>query len=560
MLSVATLVVTVMGMNDDAAISVAGGDTASGQVVEDGTTATAGTLSFTDVDLADVHTVAVASTPAGTLGALTASKTADTNGSGTGGTVAWNYTVDNSAIQNLAEGESKVETFTVQLFDGTSTVAQTVTVTVSGTNDVPTAVGDVVAVNEDATTDDLTAVLLSNDTDVDNGAILSILSVGEASFGTLSLTTEGLTYTADAALLDALAAGATTTDTFAYTVRDEFGASSTATALVTITGVNDAPDAVDDSTSTFENAAITINVLSNDTDVDGDVVSVLALSGATSSLGASLIINAVGKVAYDPTASATLAALTSGQSLVDSFTYTVTDAYGATATATVNVTVSGASSGFDINTVGYYDMRRGFGTAGSITPIEDAGMLAVNLDTLSVAELSTVDALFITNSSNTGYGLEYQTALPQIANFVFNGGVLIFHDRRAEGAEALLPGIGETRITRLLGVEIDFVDDLGLIAQGPAGTLTDDSLDDGDFSYHGFVVEGTLLDQAVPILTTDHPNQVVTFAYTYGQGAVVYSTVPLDDYLDGFNSLDPIMLVYATNLLSAFDSGNNIFG
>src|SRR5213592_274013 len=83
--------------------------------------------------------------------------------------------------------------------------------------------------------------------------------------------TQSLTYSANAAAQDALAAGQTATDSFSYTVADAAGATSTATVTVTVTGVNDAPVAVADSIAVNENAT-TANLvpllLANDTDVD----------------------------------------------------------------------------------------------------------------------------------------------------------------------------------------------------------------------------------------------------------------------------------------------------
>ncbi|TPJ36955.1 VCBS domain-containing protein [Mesorhizobium sp. B2-8-3] len=136
------VVITITGTNDNPTMSA----TATGSVTEDtpaGATETAsGTVSFTDVDLTDTHTVTatfLSSTNAGglQLGSLTAAKTLDTSG-GTGGTGTWNYSVNNSAIQFLAAGQTVQETYQVTVADnhGGST-SQNVVVTVTGTNDAP---------------------------------------------------------------------------------------------------------------------------------------------------------------------------------------------------------------------------------------------------------------------------------------------------------------------------------------------------------------------------------------------------------------------------------------
>ncbi|WP_421232166.1 retention module-containing protein, partial [Aeromonas sp. 600276] len=113
---------TVTPVNDAAVIT----GTDSGNVVEDETNpilSETGTLSVADVDGADEAKFlagnGVAST--GALGSLTITETG-----------AWTYNVDNSKVQYLGEGETKVETFTVASVDGTT---HTVTITITGSND-----------------------------------------------------------------------------------------------------------------------------------------------------------------------------------------------------------------------------------------------------------------------------------------------------------------------------------------------------------------------------------------------------------------------------------------
>ncbi|WP_121628985.1 Ig-like domain-containing protein [Tropicibacter alexandrii] len=94
---------------------------------------------------------------------------------------------------------------------------------------------------------------------------------------------------------------------------------------------------------TDENTAHTIaaaDLLANDTDPDGDVLSISAVS-ALSALGATVVLNGDGSVSYDPTSSTVLDELAEGETLQDSFTYTVSDGNGGFDTATVTLTVSG---------------------------------------------------------------------------------------------------------------------------------------------------------------------------------------------------------------------------
>ncbi|MBR0673769.1 cadherin-like domain-containing protein [Neoroseomonas soli] len=105
-------------------------------------------------------------------------------------------------------------------------------------------------------------------------------------------------------------------------------------------GGNGAPVAANDSAFTDEDTRIDIAVLGNDSDPDGDTLTV-SLGSATSSLGAAISVNPDGSISYDPSGSAKLGALNTDQEATDSFTYTITDPDGATSTATVEVTVGG---------------------------------------------------------------------------------------------------------------------------------------------------------------------------------------------------------------------------
>jgi VCBS repeat-containing protein len=97
-----------------------------------------------------------------------------------------------------------------------------------------------------------------------------------------------------------------------------------------VTNVEDAPDAINDSPTIAEDSgANTINVRANDVDVDGDSLTVTAVTQGTH--GTVAIINGGADVSYTP------AANYFGS---DSFTYTVNDGHGGNDTATVNMTIT----------------------------------------------------------------------------------------------------------------------------------------------------------------------------------------------------------------------------
>jgi hypothetical protein len=117
-------------------------------------------------------------------------------------------------------------------------------------------------------------------------------------------------------------------DSFTYTISDGNGGSDTATVNVTVTNVQDGPDAVDDAATVAEDSgANVINVLGNDTDVDNDTLTVSAVTQGTNG---SVTTNGT-SVSYTPNADFFGS---------DSFTYTIGDGQGGSDTATVNITVT----------------------------------------------------------------------------------------------------------------------------------------------------------------------------------------------------------------------------
>ncbi|WP_153001129.1 cadherin-like domain-containing protein, partial [Thiomicrospira sp. XS5] len=108
-----------------------------------------------------------------------------------------------------------------------------------------------------------------NDSDID-GDTLSIDSFTQPANGTLVDNGDGtFSYTPNADYNGS--------DSFTYTVSDGNGGTDTATVNLTVNPDNDQPVAVDDSASTTEDTAVTISaadLLSNDSDIDGDTLSI----------------------------------------------------------------------------------------------------------------------------------------------------------------------------------------------------------------------------------------------------------------------------------------------
>ena len=219
------------------------------------------------------------------------------------------------------------DTFTYTLNGGSTA---TVSITVTCVDDPPTAVNDSATVLEDAAA---TAIdVLANDTDTDGGP-MTIASASDPANGTVVLTGgspgahTGLTYQPDPNYCND--PPGTSPDTFTYTLNG----GSTATVSVTVTCVNDAPTAVDDSYSTDEDAPLNVNaaggVLTNDTDVEDDTLTAVLASGPAHA--ASFVLNANGSFDYTP------APNFHG---TDTFTYTASDGTALSNVATVTITVN----------------------------------------------------------------------------------------------------------------------------------------------------------------------------------------------------------------------------
>ncbi|GAB1362870.1 hypothetical protein MASR1M32_21060 [Rhodobacter sp.] len=169
--------------------------------------------------------------------------------------------------------------------------------------------------------------VLANDTDP-NGDTLSIDGTPTADHGTVTVNQDGtITYTPDE--------NYNGPDTITYVVTDPDGNTATSTVAVNVTPVNDAPVANDDTATTTVGTAVVIPVLANDTDVDGDT---LTVTGSPTSPNGTVVVNADGTITFTPDAGFT------GDTTID---YEISDGNGGTDTGQVAVTVNPATGGPD---------------------------------------------------------------------------------------------------------------------------------------------------------------------------------------------------------------------
>ena len=187
----------------------------------------------------------------------------------------------------------------------------------------PVAVADALTVDEAGVA---LLDLVSNDTDADGDLDpASVMVAAAPTVGSVAVQADGsVQYTHDGS--------ETTADSFTYTVADSEGNRSTeATVEVTVTPVNDAPEAVDDGAVVLEGDVVGVVVLANDADVD-DAVDPTSVVLASDPTNGTAVVEADGSITYTHDGSETT---------TDSFSYMVQDEFGAASgEATVAVTVT----------------------------------------------------------------------------------------------------------------------------------------------------------------------------------------------------------------------------
>ncbi|MET3839730.1 VCBS domain-containing protein [Bradyrhizobium sp. OAE829] len=380
--------VTLVGANDTPIITAQDLIGAVTEQVVPAALRDSGVITFSDVDLTDVHLVSATGTPIGSvLGTLTAVKNTDTTGTGIGGQLTWTYTVADSAVAYLAAGQTRVESFTITFSDQKgSVITKQIDITINGTNDTPVIGG----VSTGAVTEDVSVVSNSISTsgaltltDVDQGQSSFAAQAGVAgTYGTFTLAANGAwTYTASntQTAVQQLRAGQSISDSFTAVSAD-----GTASQLVTVTinGTNDSAviggvstGAVTEDVSVVSNSISTSGALTL-TDVDQGQSSFAAQAGVAGTYG-TFTLAANGAWTY--TASNTQTAvqqLRAGQSISDSFTAVSADG---TASQLVTIIINGTN---DSAVIGGVSTR-------AVT--EDVSVVSNSISTSGALTLTDVD-------------------------------------------------------------------------------------------------------------------------------------------------------------------------
>ena len=377
--------VTITGTNDTPALAA---DTAPHAITKLGTgnstpDIATGSLTFTDVDLSDTHSVASSLVSAtwsngalpsglnGTLAAALATSIAKDSSSGATGNVSFTFSAADSVLGFLSVGQTLTVTYNVTVDDGHGgSSTQPVTVIITGTNNAPTivagsttatgAIGEIAATTGSTTSDHASGsiafadVNLSDTHTVSQAAPTFAWSGGTLSAGQIAALTSASTleliktdstgtgsgsvawnYNAQDKNFDFLAAGQTLTVTYAVTVDDGHGGSAVQNVVVTVTGTDDAAviTGTDTQNLTETNAILTTGGALSVSDVD-NAATFIAQSGVEGSGGfGKFTINAAGDWHY--TTDTAHNEFVGGTTYTD--TLTVSSADGTTHVLTVNI-------------------------------------------------------------------------------------------------------------------------------------------------------------------------------------------------------------------------------
>ncbi|UCF12695.1 MAG: tandem-95 repeat protein [Thermoplasmatales archaeon] len=190
-------------------------------------------------------------------------------------------------------------------------------ITVSGTNDPPTANDDIAMVDEDSVDNQID--VLANDIDID-GDPIEIIGVTTPTHGTANYTVDYVYYTPDPDYNGP--------DQFGYNITDNNGGTNSATVYITVGGTNDPPTANDDIAAVDEDSLNNlIDVLANDIDPDGDDLDIVSVTQPSNGL----VLFTADYVYYTPD---------TNYNGLDQFNYIISDGQGGFDNATVFVVVN----------------------------------------------------------------------------------------------------------------------------------------------------------------------------------------------------------------------------
>lgn len=324
---VQTVTITITGSNDGPVVV----DEPDFNVTEDGTVIN-GQVEATDVDSDDDATTLTYSL----VGSAPDGLTFNADGS-------YSFDPSHPTYQALAAGEIASASFTWQATDSHGSVSGTdsVIITISGSNDAPTASVITASATEDGGAVTGSFVGLDVDSD-DDTTSLTYTIVGAPAEGAVVNNNDG-TFTFDpGADFQDLAEGEVRDVTFTYTATDSHGAvSDPTTVAISVTGANDVTNnnppiliSHSDFSTTEDGAVITGQVLANDPDPDDDS-STLTYS-LVGSIPSGFTLNSDGTYSFDSSDTA-YQSLAAGETTTVTFNWQAADSHGAVSESRTNI-------------------------------------------------------------------------------------------------------------------------------------------------------------------------------------------------------------------------------
>ena len=420
--------------------------------------------------------------------------------------------LDGTTIVYEHDGSETTEgSFSYDVSDGAVTVKATVVINVNSVNDPPVAVADSVAVNEGESITMASATLLSNDSDAENDELF-ITGVSKVVNGSVFLDGAALVFRHDGS--------ETTEGGFSYTVSDGMD-SDDAIVTIAVSLVNDPPIAGGDTAVVDEGGTITLEVsdlLNNDTDAEGDVLTIVAvgnaLNGVVSLDGTTIVYEHDGS-----------------ETSTDQFSYDVSDG-AVTVKATVEI---------DVNSVNDPPVA----VADAVAVNEGESITMVSATLLSNDSDAENDELFITGVSNVVNGSVF-----------LDGAALVFrHDgsETTEGGFSYTVSDGMDSDDAIVTIAVSLVNDppiaggdTAVVDEGATITLEVSDLLNNDTDAEGdgltIVAVGNALNGVVSLdgttIVYEHDGSETTegsFSYTVDDGTdtstamVTVNVVPKSD-------------------------------
>ncbi len=423
-----TATITITGVsNFSPVITVEVGDADNGAVNEQaGTTGddstvltTSGTLSFSDQDPDDTHTVDTTATQSGYIGTFSATLTPAVGG--LNGEVAWTFSATDADLDQLAQGETSQQIYDVTVTDSSNgTGVKQVFITLNGENDQPQSAAPI---DRDFNSSlpiesiDLTTSAADVDGDLLSVEVGSVVVSGGNAGGVSVDENSGL-VTVTPVFYDFL----TENDPaevveIAYTLVDGNGGSVEQTATLTFNGFNDPPTPGPAISETFtqNDSVTTVSLITGATDPDNDVLTVADVSFDPANPAGFQIVNE-DSVEVTPAA---YVFLNGGEQRIIAINYVIDDGAGnQTAQQTATITITGENDTATIvgdvigNVVEDTEVTGGQLTANGTLTVNDVDTGQAIFSTSVTGQAGNLGTLLITDSGVWSYSLN--NSLPAV--------------------------------------------------------------------------------------------------------------------------------------------------